>query len=336
MKRSSSNVAELIDRANGMAFPSDCDAFPDGVSIGFEALALWRVTDDHQTGVDAELVRSLIEEDQLLWDTGHAAGRSRFAACSDRGDLDRVGRVLAMFGGIAYGQGDLRRARFAEDEALSIYRTVHDRLRQGQVLGYLAMCDGLECRWHAAAIHARESLFAVLDTGERSFEHRPLLGLAWIATQVDRATSGALLLGSVDEHIRCSGQLLLALDLETYTQTRQVARRLLGQADFAETVAIGRNLDTSDWLRIAEEVVFASKRHDSRPPKAESHGGDALTAREHDVLRLLVEGRSNPEIADELYVGVGTAKTHVAHILAKLGAPTRAAAATLAVRQGLI
>jgi NarL family two-component system response regulator LiaR len=61
-----------------------------------------------------------------------------------------------------------------------------------------------------------------------------------------------------------------------------------------------------------------------------------LTAREREVLRLLVEGRSNGEIAETLFVGVRTVRAHVASILAKLDMPTRTAAATYAVRHGLI
>jgi DNA-binding NarL/FixJ family response regulator len=60
-----------------------------------------------------------------------------------------------------------------------------------------------------------------------------------------------------------------------------------------------------------------------------------LTTRELDVLRLLVEGRSNPEIAAALFVSPRTAETHVTHILAKLGVTSRTEAAAHAVRVGL-
>ncbi len=60
-----------------------------------------------------------------------------------------------------------------------------------------------------------------------------------------------------------------------------------------------------------------------------------LTPREREVLRLLVEGRSNPEIAAALFVSPRTAETHVTHILAKLGVTSRAEAAAHAVRVGL-
>ncbi|MGA7952170.1 MAG: response regulator transcription factor [Gloeobacterales cyanobacterium] len=61
-----------------------------------------------------------------------------------------------------------------------------------------------------------------------------------------------------------------------------------------------------------------------------------LTAREVDVLELIVAGQSNSAIAEKLYVTVGTVKTHVRNILSKLSADDRTQAAVLALRSGLI
>ncbi len=63
---------------------------------------------------------------------------------------------------------------------------------------------------------------------------------------------------------------------------------------------------------------------------------NAFSPRERDVLRLLVEGNSNAEIADALYIGVRTARAHVTNILAKLEVSSRTAAATYAVRHGIV
>jgi len=63
---------------------------------------------------------------------------------------------------------------------------------------------------------------------------------------------------------------------------------------------------------------------------------EALTRREQEVLELIARGRSNKRIALELGIAEKTVKTHVGHLLAKLGVADRTQAALLAVREGLI
>jgi two-component system, NarL family, nitrate/nitrite response regulator NarL len=64
--------------------------------------------------------------------------------------------------------------------------------------------------------------------------------------------------------------------------------------------------------------------------------GPALTDRESEILRLIADGKSFPEIARELYLGVTTVKTHVQHVYEKLGVSDRAAAVAEAFRKHLI
>ena len=61
-----------------------------------------------------------------------------------------------------------------------------------------------------------------------------------------------------------------------------------------------------------------------------------LTPREQEILHLIAAGKSLPEIAKELYLGLTTVKTHVQHLYAKLGVSDRAAAVAIAMRRGLI
>ncbi len=63
---------------------------------------------------------------------------------------------------------------------------------------------------------------------------------------------------------------------------------------------------------------------------------DPLTDRELEVLELIVDGYSNAAIAEELYITVGTVKTHVRNILSKLCAADRTQAAVRALRSGLV
>jgi DNA-binding NarL/FixJ family response regulator len=98
------------------------------------------------------------------------------------------------------------------------------------------------------------------------------------------------------------------------------------------------------WLdpAIARTVLSAINKtkndypHKKEPEKKPKSGlGSLLTERELEVLKLIVDGLSNPEIAERLYITRATAKAHVHSILQKLCVDDRTQAAVTAMREGL-
>ena len=83
-----------------------------------------------------------------------------------------------------------------------------------------------------------------------------------------------------------------------------------------------------------DDVLDAGPARVSRPD--DGPGLDALTARERQVIELLVQGLSNRRIADVLAISEHTAKFHVNSIMSKLGASTRTEAVVEALRRGLV
>lgn len=87
---------------------------------------------------------------------------------------------------------------------------------------------------------------------------------------------------------------------------------------------------------LAEEPAASTGSSDAIDQEADdSRDGTRLTDREREVLRHLAQGHTNTEIADALVVSETTVKTHVHHLLSKLGARDRAQAIVLARQRGL-
>ncbi len=94
---------------------------------------------------------------------------------------------------------------------------------------------------------------------------------------------------------------------------------------------------------LAMQLISRFTRESSQtatPPAAARRGGvstpEALTPRELEVLQLLAQGKSNPQIAQELVISRLTAKTHVERIIRKLGVSDRIQAALRAIELGLV
>lgn len=106
-------------------------------------------------------------------------------------------------------------------------------------------------------------------------------------------------------------------------------------------------LKTSEPERIVEAVRIAGEGGAYFDPRiahivlgqfspAKPSNASPLTARETEILRLIANGRSNSEIAEELHIGLGTVKGHIRDILEKLSAADRTQAAVVALRKGYI
>ncbi|HEV7628053.1 MAG TPA: response regulator transcription factor [Streptomyces sp.] len=109
---------------------------------------------------------------------------------------------------------------------------------------------------------------------------------------------------------------------------------LLKRAAAEDLVNTVRLVARSDSLLFPEAVRTLAASH-SRALRSDALRA-RLTEREADVLRLMAEGLTNAEIATELTVGPATVKSHVASVLAKLGARDRTQAVIAAYEQGFV
>ena len=128
--------------------------------------------------------------------------------------------------------------------------------------------------------------------------------------------------------------LVRRLQLE---QTLAGLRTALGPERFAAAWSDGRALsaDQAVAVALAPSDSASSGVPETSGELSDGTGWGPLTRREVDVARLVVEGRSNRQIAAALVVSERTVGTHLDHIYAKLGVSSRTAVATYAFRRGL-
>lgn len=96
---------------------------------------------------------------------------------------------------------------------------------------------------------------------------------------------------------------------------------------------------SGDELIEAVRAVHAGKTRIPAPVAERLAGrmaGPGLTSRELDVLKAIVAGRSNKEIAQNLFISEATVKTHINNILSKLGVADRTQATTTALQRGIV
>jgi DNA-binding NarL/FixJ family response regulator len=144
-----------------------------------------------------------------------------------------------------------------------------------------------------------------------------------LTTYADDATiQGALRAGALG---------YLTKDADRVQIARAVQAAASGQSVLDE--AVQRKLIAAIGSGAATPSPISSPPASPFPPSPPPAG---LTAREIDVLRLIAAGKSNPEIAKELFVSEATVKTHINHVFAKTGARDRAQAVRFAYQHGLV
>jgi non-specific serine/threonine protein kinase len=324
------------------------------------AHALWRLGHIAHCLGDAETAESQLERGAALarrigatHDEAHALLVLGIAA-EDRGDyaraepllltakelLDRDGApkgdvLTAVYhlGVVAYGRGELERAVGLWRDVLMAGRAFGDPLTVTWCLNYLGLVACEQGDLQRAAETLGEALSRTLTGAMRHHWTQVLWTLAVLASATGENSAGAALMGASEAAAEGHGWNLP--ERVAYERAQQRLHMGLGDEAFAVAWKHGSRMLTDEVVATAEDVLTAARRRGVEPADQDSRRG-RLTIRELDVLRLLVAGKSNPEIAVALFISPRTASTHVSNIFAKLDVTSRTEAATWAVRQGLV
>jgi DNA-binding CsgD family transcriptional regulator len=312
-----------------------------------------------QTGLVAFTGRCLVHRAELMQLDG--AWRDALEEARQAG-LRFVEAMEDASAGLAYyRQGELQRLLGRTAEAEAAYRAASLQGQEPQPgLALLRLRQG---RTDAAVAAIRRALDETEQPLERAVILPPLIEIMLAAGDVDSARSAAdelreiaaryesTMLEALAAQWHGTVQLAEGQPAQALVELRRawrVWRSLEARYESARTrVQIGlacRALGDEDAVALEadaarETFVALGARHELGQleelfgPPIESHG---LTARELEVLRLVAEGRSNREIAEELVISEHTVARHVQNILTKLRLSSRTAATAFAFENNLL
>ncbi len=244
------------------------------------------------------------------------------------------------------------------------YQVAGINMMRGAALGILAQAHQLAGDLPAGAAAAAEALQISDQYGDslgRTFAHVQHAAIAIAAEDLDEAEDAAQT--GLASAISINARPMTVRALEILARVRAAdspaeAARLLAATDNARSIMglvpgaaerallgearvtiehrlqdVGEVLvaDTAPLdLEGASEYLRRGRGQRRRP----SSGWASLTPTEQQVVRLVAEGLTNPQIGERLFVTRGTVKTHLTHVFAKLGVTTRAELAAAATRHG--
>jgi predicted ATPase/DNA-binding CsgD family transcriptional regulator len=236
--------------------------------------------------------------------------------------------ALGNLGNTLVELGDLDRAAAVLEDGLAHAAQPWTRGAILDVLGSLAVTRGDMAQAREAFL---QCLLIQQDLQDPRYIAQILEGCALIAATDGSVAHATLLLGAVSR-LRDAIGIAAKADTDNFGERAlQAAKAHLSAADLDNAWSRGRTLSPAEAIEIALKGLGDEPAVSSAPLLP--HG--PLTPRELDVLRLLVEGKSDREIAADLFISHHTVMRHVSNILGKLGVESRTAAATYAMRHDL-
>lgn len=242
----------------------------------------------------------------------------------------------------AYRLGDITHAAEIADDALLLARDLGDSIVLTIALGNSGQVAISQGAFERARTNYLEGLSNAINDQHELAAADHVVGLAAVAAATGNAAAAARWFAAAQTAAATAGVKRFMHHQLAQTALETIRRRL-DDGDFAQAWAEGTAITLSE--AIAEVQAQADKStpigvltRTAGPDRSapSSRRPTALSAREQDVLRVLVTGNTDREIAAMLSISPRTAQVHVSKILAKLNVSSRSAAVAVALREGLV
>ncbi len=284
-------------------------------SITFTSMLLYFLSRTRLREGELTQARALIEEVQALV---HIA-RSKW----------EVALALSVMGEIALLQGEVERAETLLSESLRLSQEMGDRQNMACTRLMLANLALTQSNLALARAQYEEGLALALELWATGAIAAGLKGLGCVAAAQGHATWAALLWGAAE---RFPESLNVYIPPALLERARATVRTYLGAAAFAKGLADGRAMTPNQALAAHRTLPTQTAYRGRRAPAYPA----GLTAREVEVLRLVAQGLTDAQVAEQLIISLRTVTTHLTSIYNKLGVNSRVAATRFALEHHLV
>jgi excisionase family DNA binding protein len=257
--------------------------------------------------------------------------RTRAPAADGWWEAASASNLLAI---VAFTRGDYAAALRLADDARVAWEARGDVGHVAGATATMARAAFAAGDHQRAAAHGRAVLAQLHDVEDDELTAVCFEIAAGLAQAGGRAANAVRLLAAAEAMVDRIGITRRPGYQASFDVLRESGWGALGESAFVAGWAAGEALTVAEAT--AEAFAAFDLALDSRAQSPESVGDTVLTAREREVLRFLAEGLSDKEIAASLGISRHTVSNHVSAVRDKLGAPSRAGAVALAVRDGLL
>src|SRR5260370_12794404 len=278
---------------------------------------------------DSAALRSLFEESLALF--------------REVGDKDGNAACLSHLGLIALQQGDASTARQLAEESVALGRETGDPFNTAWFLAVLAKVEARQSDHAGARAHHEQGVAMAIKLGGRVHIPFILEGMASLLARQGEPGQAVRLWGVAEALRESMGAPIWPVECAAYERSVERVRAQLGEKPFATAWAEGRIMTPEQALASLEPATCSGPSSAPSSPSAivtpapkASTSSNGLTTREVEVLRLLAQGLTSAQIAEQLVIGVVTVNFHVRSIYSKLGVSSRSAATRYALEHRLV
>lgn len=275
---------------------------------------------------DAAMVHHLLEESLALF--------------REIGDKWGIAAASMLLGQVALQRGDVTTARSLAKVSVQLCREVGHRWFLSQALTILAKVAETQHDPLTARTLYQESLDVAREMGDKVLIALGLEGLAGVVVTQGEPLWATRLWGAASALRDTIGAPMPPIERAGYEAATAAVRMHLDEQIFATAWTEGCAMTPEQAIAAKEPVTLPqpllSAPFSTPPVKPAPTYPDGLTAREVEVLRLLAQGLTSAQIAEQLVIGVVTVNFHVRSIYSKLGVSSRSAATRYALEHHLV